>query len=210
MNRIICLLLVFSYNTAHCQLADSTKIKEMMAKELAFEDQNVLDSALAESKKIVNMAPTCYPVMNTIAGLYGKLGDFNSEVEWAKKALHVHFGYAEAYINLGNGYLGLNDLVNAKENYTEAEKLDPKNPIPVYSLGVIEENKQNYQQALVYYKQSVALDSNYENGFYNMAAMYANLGDFKNAEICIEKVLKLDPGAEDAKEMQAHIKPHLQ
>lgn len=146
---------------------------------------------------------------NTIAGLYGKMNRFRDEINWAKEAIKLNFGYSNSYINLGNGYIGLGITDSARSSFLEAAQLDPKNPYAPYSLGVIEEDNKNYTQALEYYKQSVAIDSNFENGYYNLAATYANLKDFKNAEVCIEKVLKLDPTAADALQMQKHIKYNL-
>jgi tetratricopeptide (TPR) repeat protein len=70
---------------------------------------------------------------------------------------------------------------------------------------MLEENKGNFKAAIIYYEKSVSRDSTFENGYFNLAAAYANIKDFKKANINILKVLELNPNAKDAREMHEHI-----
>ena len=134
-----------------------------------------------------------------------ELKDFTGAINDNTLAIKINPKYSMSYINLGNGYAGMSDFKKAEENFKKADELDPLSPYPPYSLGVIEENRGNLKSAISNYEQSVSRDSTFENGYYNLAAVYANLKDYKNANKNILKVLELNPNAKDAQEMHEHI-----
>ena len=53
--------------------------------------------------------------------------------------------------------------------------------------------------------QSVALDPKFDSGWFNLAAMYASAGRFDDALAALDKVLALNPKAEDARAMRQHV-----
>ncbi len=53
--------------------------------------------------------------------------------------------------------------------------------------------------------KSVELDPRFENGYFNLAALYANLKKYDEAVAALHKVLEINPGADDAKAMLADI-----
>jgi tetratricopeptide (TPR) repeat protein len=188
-----------------CYGQDSTKFKKLLGQALVYEQKGDLDNAIKTHKKILEIDPGCYPSTNTIAGLYGLKQNFSEEIIWAQKTITISPTFSMGYINLGNGYAGQGNFKKAEEYYVQAAKYDSSSPFPPYSLGVLEENKGNFKAAITYYQQSVARDSTFENGYFNLAAAYANIKDFKNANINILKVLELNPKDKDAQEMHEHI-----
>jgi len=202
MNFFFCFLLLIS-QFVYGQ--DSSKIKKLVEQALAYEEKGDLTNAIRAHKKIIDLNPDCYQSSNTIAGLYGLLGQFSDEIIWAQKTIIINPSFSMGYINLGNGYAGKGDLTKAEENYLQAEKYDPTSPYPPYSLGVLEENKGDFKSAIIFYMKSVSRDSTFENGYFNLASAYASIKDFKNANKNISKVLEINPNAKDAKEMLEHI-----
>lgn len=188
---------------------DNSKTKDLIKEALNYEQNGDLQNAITTHEKITKIDPKNFQSLNSIAGLYGVLGNAEKEIFWAKKAIAINPKYCMAYINLGNGYVLKNDFEKAKVYYKIAEKLEPSNPIPPYSIGVVEESTGNIKSAISYYEQSVARDTTFENGYYNLAAAYANIKDFEKADKNIKKVLKLNPSANDAQEMQKHITKEL-
>lgn len=89
--------------------------------------------------------------------------------------------------------------------FKHANLLEPGSPLPVYSLGVLAEQKKDYMTALSYYRQSVQLDPKFENGYFNLAACYANLKQFEKASDSLKTLLKLNPNAQDAAEMLRQV-----
>ena len=72
-------------------------------------------------------------------------------------------------------------------------------------MGVIADMQSDYMNAIIFYQESVDRDPTFENGFYNLAADYANIRDFSSANKNILRVLKLDPGDKQAQAMHEHI-----
>ncbi len=188
---------------------DTPKTKELIKQALVYEQNGDIQNAIITHEKILKTNSKSFQSANTIAGLYGQLGNSENEISWAKKAIEINPKYCMAYINLGNGYALKNDSVKANEYYKIADKLEPSNPLPPYSIGVMEESNGNFKSAISYYEQSVLRDKTFENGYFNLAAAYANIKDFKNADKNIKKVLELNPNASDAQEMQKHISKEL-
>ena len=81
----------------------------------------------------------------------------------------------------------------------------PNEPMPVYSLGVLAENRHDVAAATALYEQSVALAPKFDSGWFNLAAMYASAGRFDDALQALDKVLALNPGAADALAMRRHV-----
>lgn len=198
------LYFIFFFSTVS-NAQDSLKIKRLFQEAMEYEDKGDIDNALKTQLKLFKLDSSNYPSANVIAGLYGKKGRFSEEIRWATIATSINPKFSNGYINLGNGFVGQGNLLSAEENFKIALKLDTLSPFPYYSLGVIEENKNNLNAAVSYYEKSVAVDSTFENGYFNLAAAYANLKDFKKANENILKVLELNPKDKDAQEMHVHI-----
>jgi tetratricopeptide (TPR) repeat protein len=207
MKQFLCLLLIFSFSRSNGQ--NKSQIPGLIKEALAFEDSSDFANAIIVNKQIMAIDSNATAAANTIAGLYGKLGDFSSEIIWAQRAIDIDPEFMQGYINLGNAYAGQGDNETAAAKFITAEKLDHSSPLPPYSLGVIEESKNNYAMAAAYYEEAVARDPTFEDGFYNLAAVYANLKDFRKANKNIKKALILNPNAADAKQMQQHIQEAL-
>jgi tetratricopeptide (TPR) repeat protein len=180
-------------------------VKALIKDALAHEDAGDLTGAIEINQKVLQIEPKNVAAMNTIAGLYGKLGKFEEEIVWAKKAITVNPEYPLAYINYGNALGSLGKFSEAARAFEKAAQLDPKDPLPIYSLGVLAEQQDKFQEALGYYQKSIQLDPKFENGYFNLAAAHANLKQFDEAIAALKKLLQLNPNAEDAKAMLQDI-----
>lgn len=69
-----------------------------------------------------------------------------------QKAIDTSPRYWKAYINLGNG-LAMQDKFDAAiKAFQKAADIAPKDPLPIYSLGVVAENQRDFKKALDLYK----------------------------------------------------------
>jgi tetratricopeptide (TPR) repeat protein len=203
MKKILFLLLLCS-RFCFAQ-APAPQIEALMKKALAYEDKGDNANAFNTNLQIYNLDNNNYAATNTMAGIAGKMGDFNTEIIWAQKTIAIKPDYAFGYINLGNAYAGQHNFDKAIENYNIAARLDPKSPYPPYELGVIEEAKGDIKGAVACYERSAKLDPDFDNAWFNLAAGYANLKNFEGANRYITKFLNLHPDDKDAQEMQKHI-----
>ena len=199
------LLFILLFLCQFCYGQDSTKIKQLFRQALDYEDKGDIANAIKTQTKLFNLDTRNYASANIIAGLYGKIGKFSEEIFWANKAIEISPKFSNGYINLGNGYAGQGNISKAENSFKEALELDSTSPYPYYSLGVIEETKKDFNSAVIYYEKSVSLNPKFENGYFNLAAAYATLKNFKKANENILKVLELNPNDKDAQEMHVHI-----
>lgn len=179
--------------------------EQLIDQEIAMEDSGDLVGAIEINKQILLQNPKDASAMNVIAGLYGKLGNFDQEIIWARKAIAINKKLHLAYVNYGNAQSYLGHVIEAQAAFETASKIAPLDPLPVYSLGVLSENKKNLSEAITYYEKSVALDSKFESGLFSLAAMYANAKRYIDAVAMLNKLLVLNPNADDAKAMLQQI-----
>ena len=185
---------------------DGVASSGLWARERAREDAGDLAGAIDVCMKILHDHPSQQArAMSVVAGLNGKLGRFSDEITWAKRAIAADPRLFEAEVNLGNAQAQLGQPKLARTSYERARDLAPKDPMPVYSLGVLAENRHDVATATALYEQSVALEPRFDSGWFNLAAMYATAGRFDDALGALDKVLALNPHAEDARAMRRRV-----
>jgi tetratricopeptide (TPR) repeat protein len=180
-------------------------IARLIKNGIAREDAGDLKGAIEIHHKILQLDPRNIYAMTTIAGLFGKLGEFEQEITWAQKAIAIDPQFDLAYINSGNALAGLKKFNEAADAYKKAIRINPQNPLGVYGLGVIGEDQGNFKKALEFYQQSIQIDPMFENGYFNLAVMHANLKQFDEAVAALKKLIELNPQAEDAKAILRQI-----
>lgn len=182
-----------------------SRVAELIKRELLLERAHLWRSAIDVNVEVLRLDPKNAAAMNTLAGLYGTLGEFEEEVIWARKALDIDPRFELAYTNYGNGLAALGRFQEAQAAFERANELVPMDPLPLYSLGVLAESQGKIEQALSFYERSVVLDGRFENGYFNMAAMLANLKRFDEAIAALKKLLELNPETPNAKQMLQQI-----
>jgi tetratricopeptide (TPR) repeat protein len=175
-------------------------------RERAREAAGDFQGAIAACQQILHDHPKQQAqALTAIAGLYGKQRRYRDEIAWAKRALAVDPGFFAAEVNIGNAQAQLGQLKQAQAAFERARAMAPREPMPVYSLGVLAENRHDVPAAIALYEQSVALAPAFDSGWFNLAAMYARARRWDDALAALDKVLALDPHAEDARAMRRRV-----
>ncbi|MCD6038884.1 MAG: repeat-containing protein [Gammaproteobacteria bacterium] len=181
-------------------------VRAMAAQALAAEKRGDLASAIDINKKILETQPANVCSINSIAGLYGKLGQYDDEMQWAEKAIAIDKNYSLAYINYGDALAGKGRVEEAKQAYQTASTLNPKLAIPLYNLGVLSDRQHDYVTAIQFYQKAIILNPNFEDAYYNLGVDYINLKKFPEAISAFQKVLSLNPNAADANKILKDLK----
>lgn len=164
------------------------------------EDGGKIDEAIACFQRLLKEYPQePEKAMNTIAGLFGLKADFDSEIEWSRKAISANKSYAKAYINLGNGLAGKGKADEAMQAFVSAARADPKEAFAYYSQGVLHEQAGRLTDARKMYEKSVEIDGECVPCLFNLAMTQANEKKFDAAERNLQKLLRLDPKDEEAR-----------
>lgn len=179
----------------------SPKAIVLVKEALSLEESGQVTAAITKYKEVLKLESKDFVAMNSVAGLYGVEQKPAEQVLWAQKALDVNPKYWKALINLGNGHAVQGKFELAITAFKKAHELVPKEPIPVYSLGVVAENRNQLKEALAYYLNSVEIDTKFENGLFSAAAMHATLKQFKEAKALLLRLLEINPGDAEARGM---------
>jgi len=89
-------------------------------------------------------------------------------------------------------------VAEALEHYTQALRLNPKNPSPHNNIGVVLAEQGKFAEARQYFAEAVRLKPDYANGFSNLGRALAGLGQLEQARQSYEHALELDPNCYDA------------
>ncbi len=99
------------------------------------------------------------------------------------------------------GYAGLGDVNHAEKAFVAAIKINQKSARGHYSLGVLHEQNGDVSRAEADYKNSIAADRGFENAYLNLGALCANQRRFDEAIDWLQRLLKINPSANDARAM---------
>jgi len=207
MNRcgLALVLLVAVSLSAHG--GEAQKFPEALVRRaLEAEEKGQLEEAIRLHQEVVEAQPKNVRSLNSIAGLYGTMGKFQEEVTWAKKATAADPKFEFAFINLGSGYAGLGDVNHAAKAFAAAIKINPKSARGHYSLGVLHEQSGDVSKAEADYKNAVAADRSFELAYLNLGALCANQRRFDEAIDWLQRLLTINPSANDARAMLQQIR----
>jgi tetratricopeptide (TPR) repeat protein len=101
-------------------------------------------------------------------------------------------GKARAWFNLGGAHMKTNPE-RARIAFERALALEPFFPAVYYNLGIIEQGKGNFSQALTYYQKATEQDATFWPAWNNMGNTFFTLGQRDQAARSFETVLRLNP-----------------
>ncbi|HNW76316.1 MAG TPA: hypothetical protein PKJ28_05470 [Bacteroidales bacterium] len=101
----------------------------------------------------------------------------------------------EQYIVKGDAYIGfLNDGSNAISNYNMASALNPQSPTAKLRIGQLWMKARQYQMALNYYQEVVAIDSNFAPAYKELGFLLSKANRNEDAKKNFKKFLELSAG----------------
>jgi tetratricopeptide (TPR) repeat protein len=119
--------------------------------------------------------------------------DFKSAIQYGEVAIAADPNFGSAYTNLGLSFIQINKLDSAEYYLTIAHTKEPTNTTAILNLGVIQDLKENYEQAMSFYKQINDVEPENPFGYYGVGRMQNRLHRYddalKNAQIA-EKYFK--------------------
>ncbi len=90
--------------------------------------------------------------------------------------------YVAASINLGNIFLEANRLLEARQHFASALKIDKDSPAAHYGLGQVALSERNYADAVRYFERTLAIVSAATRVHYSLAMAYRGLGELEKAK----------------------------
>jgi DNA-directed RNA polymerase subunit alpha len=151
------------------------------------------DEAIENLQKSLTLGADSLNTMLEKAATHRCASDFDAAAKELKGCASFENVSADYHYQLG--YLqesrGLYD--HAVENYKKAIELFPNHQKAMFRLAFRCDMAGDEEAAIDYYKQISSTNPVYLNALLNLAVLYEDKGQFDNAFLCVEKVLKYHP-----------------
>ena len=128
------------------------------------------------------LAPKDFRWVYLLAKLDQQEGHVDEAINRYRTAATLQPDYVALQVNLGNIYLELNRLEDARTNFAAALKMQENIPAVHYGLGQIALSQRNFAEAVNHFKKALALAPEANRIHYSMAMAYRGLKDQENAK----------------------------
>ena len=122
--------------------------------------KNLLDEAIKEFVKAVNIDGNYYQAYNAMGVATLQLGNRNDAKDLFETALKINPQFATAYDNLGNLELINGNLSAAEGHLMNSLKYNSHNPTAMYHLGQVAVRQKDYNKALTWLNHSLHINPN--------------------------------------------------
>ncbi len=121
----------------------------------------------------------------------GALGDYNA-------ALEAKSNYLEALFNRANAYRELKQFKLALQDIEEVKLTFPDSAVVHFAEGLVLSDSKDYEQSLVAFTKAIALDGNNPEAWVNRGTVHYYLDNYEKAEADLNKALALNPEESNA------------
>jgi len=137
--------------------------------------------------------------MASVAGLYGRMGDFDEAFGLCNQILEKEPDLYSALYNCGNIHLRAGSYAEAEQLLSRAAQLVPEEAGPKHFLGraLLEDGR--IQESQPYLQAAVVLDPKVWDYHYWLAASLERNGNIRDARAQYQEALRLNPDSTEAK-----------
>jgi len=128
------------------------------------------------------LAPKDFRSIYLLAKLDQQEGRFDDAIRRYRVARVLRPDYVAVPVNLGNIFLELNRLDEARESFSAALEIDKNNAAAHYGLGQVAASKRNYAEAVDHFEKTLAQVPGANRVHYSLAMAYRGLGDAEKAK----------------------------
>ncbi len=152
------------------------------------------ESAIFLFNKSIENNPDDYKPYFNLAYCYINTDQIETGVKYLKQALEINPNHPQSHFSLSQYYQAKNDLENAEKHLKLAitsENIHQANA--EYNYGVLEQQKNNFHEALLHYKQCLVINPEHFAACYNSASIFQKIEDYQSAIKCYKEALKIKP-----------------
>jgi tetratricopeptide (TPR) repeat protein len=155
------------------------------------------EQSIAAYRKSVSAKPDVFESNLNLGLMLARTGQADAEqflraATTLKPTANVDEGHARAWLSLAH-VLENSKPDQAIEAYKQASALEPKDPEPHLSAGLLLEKENHFADAEQEYKQALALDPNSSDAMTGMANIYMRAQRFAEADPILRKLIASHP-----------------
>ena len=128
------------------------------------------------------LAPRDFRWIYLVAKLDQQEGRFEDAIRRYRIASTLRPDYVAVPVNLGNIFLELNRLEEARLSFKEALEIDKNNPAAHYGLGQIALSSRSFAEAIQHFDATLAQVPSANRVHYSLAMAYRGLGDVEKVK----------------------------
>jgi tetratricopeptide (TPR) repeat protein len=128
------------------------------------------------------LAPRDFRWTYLVAKLDQQEGRFEDAIRRYRIASTLRPDYVAVPVNLGNIFLELNRLEEARASFKEALEIDKNNPAAHYGLGQIALSSRSFAEAIQHFDATLAQVPSANRVHYSLAMAYRGLGDVEKVK----------------------------
>ncbi|HKW12864.1 MAG TPA: tetratricopeptide repeat protein [Candidatus Krumholzibacteria bacterium] len=131
---------------------------------------------------------------------------FDSALAHYKGAVRADSTMSKAWVNMGLAYSDWGKRLEARQALEKAIAVNPKDVLAYCHLGYLDHMSGNLSDAMLMYKQALAIDPNSSQAHYNMGLAFAEQKIFGEAVREWQIVIKNDPNSDLGKTAAENVK----
>ena len=160
---------------------------------IAYDKRGLLDDAMAEYRKALDINPIHVDAHNNLGVAYDKIGLLDEAMAEYRKALNINPNYVDAHNNLGAAYYKKGLLDEAMAEYRKALNINPNFASAHNNLGAAYDKRGLLDEAMAEYRKALNINPKIADYHYNLANMLFASDKVKEAIIEYKKAVSLNP-----------------
>ena len=159
-------------------------------------DPHKLSEALQYCRAAVEINPSSPHLKNVLANALTRAGQFTEAEQIFAEALQLSPGLLDALYNQSKLYIAMKRYDEAEAGFQKALVSSPNNPSICHNLGICAYNKENYKQAILWFKLAIHLTEDaYRKGelCFHMGLCNEKTHVYDDAIYWFEKSLEFNP-----------------
>lgn len=170
-----------------------------------FEAQGMLNKAVLQYKKTLELDPEHLGALNRLGILYARTGRHEEAEHLLKRAVRLAPRSAQVRNNLGFGYLLQERWADAEIEFLNVLEMMPEFERARVNLGIALCRQSRFDEALAEFREVVPES----DAFYNVGLMFRAQDRFADASRAFKRAIQLKPSFLAAKQQLAQIGPRL-
>jgi uncharacterized protein (TIGR03032 family) len=150
------------------------------------------DLALAPIKRAISLAPDCADFHSQAGVIQCSLGNFNAGIACYQQALLLQPS-AHIRFNLGLALHKSGQLEAAEQTYLALVADYPDYSAAYQQLGNLYQQRQQFLNAISYYKQAIQQQPQLASAWCNLAVAFQAIGEIQQAQTAFQQALNLNP-----------------
>ncbi|HEY8574135.1 tetratricopeptide repeat protein [Phenylobacterium sp.] len=156
-------------------------------------------------QRAVERFPREYEITNLWGVMLRQLKRYPEALEVLDRAIKLNPAQMAGHQNRGNVLLDMGDNPRAEQAFSQMARRDPRNAEHHRQLGRALARQGKRDQALVRFRQAIALKKDYVDAWLDMAGIYNELHQAKQAEATLDKAVAANPDSQKLLEAKALV-----